>query len=520
MAVSCTLRIQVVYGTEAFDWLAFDSGAFDTMTSLGTDVLGATGVQIKYGIDGSGPLARVASTGELKCALRNDAGNSGGLLGYYSPSHANARANWGFGIPIRAVFTYGGTDYIKFTGKIRVIEPDAGLYGPRRVGIVAYDCMRDLAESDAREVTIQVAQAEDALLDALIAVMPTTAAPIATDFDTGVDSYPYAFDKVAGSTKILSVMRDVVVSSFGMLFAKGDGTLAYVSRHSLATTASNYTFNDDMIELSVPSSLDGVFNRARVTNHPKQVSAAATDELYTLPTGTSVEIPAGATDFEVWTAYTDPSDRQTKIGGTAVVTVLVANTHYVANAQVDGGGADKTAFTTPTLTAFGTTAKWSFTNTDTAPIFITTQKVIGKAVRDPGPQTYESYTAMDYGDRPIEIDLPYQDDPYIGQSAADYVVALYSNLTQQIESITFIANASNALMLQALGREPGDRITVTESVTGVTSVDAIIQSVELEVRQGLYLVCKWGLAPADTIRYWQLGVAGASELGETTVVGF
>lgn len=488
---------------------------------LSTDILGATGARLKYGINGNGPLDRVAGTGELHWTLKNDSRNSASLQGYYSPSHTNVRAGWSFGKYVRAIFTYEGVEYIKFTGKVRSIAPDAGRFGPRRVGVVAYDFIRDLSEANAREVTIQVDQSEDALLNALIAAVPASAQPVATDLDTGVDTYPYAFDNVSGNTKAYAVMRDVVVSSFGMLFQKGDGTLCYRTRHVLATTASSGSFNETMIGLSVPSTLDGVFDRARTTIHPKQISATATDELYTLPPGTSVEIPGGATNFEVWTDYTDPDNRQVNIGGTSVVTALVAGTHYVANTAADGSGLDLTASITAAIDAFGSTAKWTISNSHAGAVHLTTQKVIGKAVRDPGPQTFESPPSAD-GARPIDIDLPYQDDPYIGQSVSDYVVAIYSDLTQQVKSIEFIANASPALMLQALEREPGDVVTITETVTGLISVQALIQSVEFEAQQGspAYIVCRWGLTQANTTNFWHWGIAGASEWGVSTVYGF
>jgi hypothetical protein len=477
-------------------------------------------IRCRRGIDGNGPLDRVAATGELHAVLRNDEGTESGVLGNFSPGHTNAIPGWTFGIPIRVLVTYGGVDYVLWTGKVHVIDPDPGVYGLRNVRIVAYDVMSNLADADAREVSIQVNQSEDDLLQSLIDIMPESSQPTAVDFDAGVDTYPYAFDNLSGGAGVLAVMRDLVVSSFGLLYADGEGTLHYRSRHQMATTTSLADLTDsELIDLRVPSSLDGVFNRARATNHPKQVSATATDTLYTLPPGTSVEVPIGATAFEIWTDYTDPNDRQTNIGGTDVVEALVANTHYVANSQADGLGADMTASTTPTLEAFSTTAKWTFNNTSGASIFLTTQKVIGKAVRDPGPQTFEHSVVRDYGDRPIEIDLPYQDDPFIGQSVSEYVVSIYSELTQQIESVAFVADESDALMTQALQREIGDRITVTEEVTGLTAVDAVIQSVEYEFAN-THLICRWGLAPGDNTRYWQLGIAGASELGETTVLGF
>jgi hypothetical protein len=334
-----------------------------------------------------------------------------------------------------------------------------------------------------------------------------------------VDLYPYAFDNLSGGNKILSVMRDVVVSSFGLLYPKGTGELRYLSRHAMSVLASAGTFTDtELFELSVPSSLDNVYDRARATNHPKVVSPTATDEIYITPSGSSLEIAVGGT-IEVWTDYTDPIDRQTKIGGTDVEDVLVGGTHYAANSQPDGLGTDLTAGIVASIDPFSSTAKWTFTNTSGMTAFITMQKVIGKAVRDPGPQTFESPQSAT-GTRPIDIDLPYQDDPFIGQSVADYVVATYGGIDQQINSLAFVANKSSALMVLAMQREPGDLVTISETVTGLSSVTAIIQSVEFEVQQELYIVCRWGLRPTNTAQFWQWGVAGRSEWGQTTVYAF
>lgn len=504
--VTPTMRVEVYADT-----------TFTSPMNVTSDLSGSAGLRLRYGIEGNSPVDRVAGTGECSYALKNDAGNSGGLQGYYSPGHTNVRSGWTFGKFFRVIFTYDATDYIKFTGTVRAIDPEPGRYRGRLVNVTGYDSMRDLAEANAREVAIQVDKADDELLDALYAVMPPASLPVSTSFDAGADLFPYAFDNVGGDSKVLAVMRDVVVSSFGLLFAKGNGQLRYLSRHSIAVLESDGEFTDDELsELSVPSTLDSYYDRARATTHPKVVSATATDELYTIPAGSAVELPDGAT-VEPWTDYTDPNDRQTRIGGTAVETTLVAGVHYAANAQADGLGADMTANISATIDPFGTTAKWTIVNSGPT-AFLTTQKVIGKAVRDPGPQTFESPMGAT-GVRPIEFDLPYQDDPFIGQSAADYVVATYS-IDQQVNGLAFIANKSDALMRLAMEKEPGDLITISEDVTGLEEVTAIIQSVEFEVQQSLYIVCRWGLRPHNDSRFWQLGIAGASELGDTTVLGF
>lgn len=508
MPVSATLKIRV----------QFSAGVW---TEIQSDVVAIAGLDLKYGIDGNGPLDKAASTGELKLTLRNDAGNSGGIQGWYSPVHASKRSGWTFGIPIQVMFTSGAdTDIVKFRGKIREILPEGGRYASQKVYVTAYDYVRDLMEADVRQVTTQENKTEAELITTILDSLPVDSQPVARSLDAGVDTFPYAFDDLEGGAKAMAIIRDLAVSSFGMTFIKGNGTFSYLNRQSLALSTSVFTFTDNSLHgIAVPSSLDKVFNRIRTTIHPKTLSVTATEILYNLPTNSTVEVGAGAT-VTVWTDYNDPNDRNQAIGGASVITALVAGTHFSANSLEDGTGINLSSFITPTLVPYSSTAKWTFVNSAGVTAFITLQKVIGKAVRDPGPQTFEAYLAGALGDRPIDIDLPYQNDPYIGQSAADYILASYSNLTQQIEYISFIANYSSTLMAQALLREPGDKITISETVTGLVSVTAIIQSVSFEVVQGNFIRCTWGLIPGNIINFWVLGTAGSSELGETTVLGF
>lgn len=492
---------------------AYLSGAW---VDLSADVM-AGSVNLQYGVSGDGPLDCVATSGELRFTLRNDADNSGGILGWYSPAAAVKRAGWSFGVPVRVKVTSGlYADIVRFYGKIRVISPFAGTNRERRVDVVAYDVMADLAETNAREATIQLSQSEDDLLTAVLAALPSESQPLAVDFDAGVDTFPVAFDDIKGDVKALKLMRDVVLSSFGLLACNGDGTLRYRSRNALSIETSLFDFSDDMTSLSVPSSLDKTFSRARATTHPKTVSATATDVLYLAP---SVITVAAATTLEPWTNYTDPNDRQTPVGGTAVVTALVANTHYAANSAADGSGTDRSGAISISIDAFSSTAKWTITNPTGSPIYITLLKVVGKAIRDTGAQTFESVVAGGTADRPIEFDLPYQNDPYVGQSAVDFVTLVYASLTQQIDAMEFHANKSDDFMAAALTLEPGDRITVSEAVTGVSSVVCVVRSVSLQFKPNAQIFCRLGLTPASVLATWALGSAGYSELGDTTYIG-
>lgn len=484
MGVSATMRVE-----------AYLAGAW---VDLGDDPDAAAGaLRLKYGIDGNGPADLVAGSGELHFDLKNHARNSAGLQGYYSPLHANKRAGWGYGVPIRVVFTYGATDYTKFRGKVAVIDPIPGKYGAQRVGVVVYDHQHDLIETDVRELAVQVEATEAESIAAILDALPTEAQPPARDIDAGVDVYPYSADDLAGGVKAASLIKDYVISAQGLQATRGDGTFIYRTRHSRALAASQGTFNETMVRLEVPSSLEGVFNLVRATIHPRTVDAAATTVLWS-QSGDAPDMAPGEV-VELFADYFDPDDPSIKIGGVDIVLgvggTLTPATDYAANSAANGSGSDLTSSLTAVCEPFGTTAKITLTNTGSVPLYRTKLQVRGRGVYDLGAQTVQSFEAQTYGARPYDIDLKYQDDANVAQGLADYIRNTRQSLYGQVRSMTFLANASDYLMLQALGREIGDRITVTETMTGLTLVDAFIQSVELEVSAGVWIVCTWGLAP-------------------------
>ena len=172
------------------------------------------------------------------------------------------------------------------------------------------------------------------------------------------------------------------------------------------------------------------------------------------------------------------------------------------------------------MDAFATTAKFIVRSNHSTTSFLRVLQIRGKAVLDDGPQTFEQFTPQPYGEHPLAIDLPYQDNPYIGESTAIYVYLQYGDNVQQAEQIEFHANRDSTHMAQALAREPGDVITVSEPVTGLSAVQMVIQSVEFEVLAPATIFCRWGLAPRNPFIPWQIGIVGLSEIGETTKVGF
>ena len=87
-------------------------------TNVSEDVRTVSPIKAFRGTRGNGPKNRVGDTGRMSLILDNSEANSAGLLGYYSPDHANLRSGFGKGTLVRWILTYGGTDYYKFRGKM------------------------------------------------------------------------------------------------------------------------------------------------------------------------------------------------------------------------------------------------------------------------------------------------------------------------------------------------------------------------------------------------------------------
>ena len=463
-------------------------------TDVSADVVAEEGVRWKRGMTSNAPGDCVAGTGTLEFSLRNDELNSGATAGWYSPASAACRPGFTFGIPVRLVAN-DGTDRPQWRGRLRTILPDPGIYGTRRTHCTAQDCVGDLAETDVRSIAPQINKTEVQLLTALIAALPAESQPPATSFDAALDTYPYAFDDIGGGTTAMDAAKRVVASAQGLLYAKADGTLRYDNRHTAALKTSSFTFTDALLKrddgLSVPSSLANVFNRVRVTIHPKTVDLASVVVLYAA--ASRVAVSPGET-IEVWGSYTDPTNRTRVLGGTNFQTPLVSGTDYSGNTAADGTGADVTASVSVTATCFAADVKFTITNTGALLAYVQYQ-VRGTAIYDNAPRTFESFTAESYGDRPLDLDLPYQADANIAKDLADYYKSQYLSLTGQLDAEQFFPLASATLMTQALTREIGDVITITEPQIGVANATAVILGIEIIASAGAEMLCRYLIGP-------------------------
>lgn len=502
-------------------------------TNISADVFGFEPIKWSYGIQGSSLDDRVAAPGSLSFALNNSNRNSATTLGYYSPDHASCRSGFAVGINVRFTIVYAATTYYKFHGRLSYIDPKAGQYGQRATMCLVHDYMDEIDRAKIKRIAIQIDKRADEILTTVVNAIPRQ--PVSRSFGVGRSTYVYALD--SSPEEGLGVMEEcqrVAKSEVGFVYVKGDtaggGKLVFESRTDRAGKNTNLaTFDNSMMEFGVGRDRDDIVTRLQVVNHPKRKDTS-NQILFSLrdpnvSEDTAISLQPGEAKTLVC-PYTDPNDRNHRIG--AVSTSMVApvvTTDYLMFANADGTGSNLSADLSIAVT-FGATAAYStLTNGGTSSGFVTFFQLRGPGIYDEQDVIWEreDATARDaFGEQTVTYDMPYESDPSVGEGASRYFLALLkADVSNADEGIRFLANSSDALMTQAMTREPGDRIGIAEAATGMATTNGFfIQSCEGQLSAGSIVSMRWGLAPASRQVFWLLGTAGASELGATTYLGF
>lgn len=493
-------------------------------SDISADVRGQSPISLRYGVDGHDPNDRIANTGQLEFSLDNSTLNSGALLGYYSPFHANRRAGFTHNVGIRWKLVSGATTAYKFRGALVDIDPQPGRYDDRLVPCTALDWMDTAANVDLPDIAAQTSKRPDEIVTSILDLLDDRDQPVSRTIETSLSTLAYSLDGGATGArpKFRAVLNQIAMSEFGYVYIKGNttagGEFVFENRHHRSANPTiQATLTDaDYIAIAVPTSRDEVYSSVQVYCSPTSIDAAATTVLFALQT-TQTLIQPGETNSSLFGPYRDPVSRQ-PIGGTATVDPVIT-TDYLMNSASDGTGSNLSANFTVVATRTGVGVRFDITNNGATAGYVTKLQVRGKGIY--------RYTAMvesliggSYGTRPLIVTMPYQNDTNIAKDVADYLAAIYATPFAYARSVTFLANRSSTLMGYALLREPGDRVSISETVSGVDG-DFTINGCRYVHEHGGALWCTWELAPALADgQYWLWGTAGASEWGETTRYGF
>jgi hypothetical protein len=252
--------------------------------------------------------------------------------------------------------------------------------------------------------------------------------------------------------------------------------------------------------LDLDRDISGISNVIKMTSHPRKVGTT-TEVIYTLQKEIALS-PSGAITQDY--KYTDPDVRNQRISATGIV-ALVAGTDYkfsslsaddFASASGDLNG----SLTISAATYGANTAQITFTNgsaTQTGYLWfqIRADNVI-RMYDDQIATASDSTSITNYGYRELTYDLPYEEDYNTASDFANALLARYKNPYTDVKAVGFAANTNSTLAGHAILRDIGDRVTITETVTGLSSKDFFINGVEYEYRQK-NLRCKWSLEPAS-----------------------
>jgi hypothetical protein len=550
---------------------AYFSGIGSAPTDITSDVvLGVQSLRGRYGVLGTGPTSRVGGTGTLTFAMNNSATNSGGVQGYYTPGHANARSNWELGLILSVTFSYGGTNYIKFIGTLTEVRPDAGRYRRQSVRCTVLDWMDEAARSKLKALPVQTGQRSDQLITTLV-TNSVGRQPVATDYSTGRSTFAYALDNLSDNkTTVLKALSDVVMSEMGYLYIKGTtdaagakgGKLVFENRTArLSYGASDHTFSNDMVRLDARQSRQDIINHTYVQVHPRTLDTSSsvlwelttTEVVPSISAGETTTIIAEFTDKIItgvnFGASTSTTARGSQIA-TTNLTAPVSGTDWIANTASDGSGSVITGDVAVTVsTTASNTATLQIVNSGSVTAYLTTLQVRGIAIKDQTATTVDESNAASittYGEQDVRINMPYESDPELALEIAKWQNAATDASRFIVSSVELASNSSDTLMTQSLLREPGDKIGIDETMTGLNNDDAwhvgtagkselgettyldydpssgdfFIQGVSFELSAGNILRVKWNLKPADQSGAWILGIVNASEIGEKTTLSW
>ena len=486
----------------------------------GDVMLDSPGMALDVGMPASGPLDLVASTGAMKLSLNNSEENSAGLLGYYSPRHANCRPGFQLGMRARYTWRISETAALgKFVGRLRDIEPEPGRYRDRKTHCLAVDWMNEAAITKYNAPT-QVNKRADEVLGTVVAFV--TRQPESTSYDVADSTFPYALDNgLVEDATVLTEIQRIAQSEYGRVYVRGGdgywGRLVFEKRTARLTPMPVAAFSGTMQKLEAASGSAKVKNRVKVTAHPRRVDVAATSVLFSKPSQNNPSVAPGAV-LKISGRYVDPDNPNARVGGTDMVTPA-ATTDYLMNSIAGGGGSDLTANFTVAAVYGANQVDYTITNGGGTTGFVTKLQARGRGLKSYDPLEADEIDAASIalvGESNVALDMPYQSDFLVAKAVGEYIIDTWGDDGGPPEaSIVFIPRTV-AEFNMAMAIEPGTPISVYEELSVVNDI-YYVQGVSLKISGDKYTF-DFTLQRARAQNYWALGTVGRSELGINTVL--
>lgn len=293
-------------------------------------------------------------------------------------------------------------------------------------------------------------------------------------------------------------VRDIVEAERGRFFFDRQGRAQFWSRDRLLTsyTVGGTVDGSDIIDYQYSYGED-LYNDIRVTAYPRNIGTA-TETLWTMTDSVTVK-PGKAR--KIHASYSE-RDSDARIG---------AKDAAISNFTYTG---DNVSYT---VEFNANRAVITATNTGVTDAEITAITISGKKIT-----TYDKLemSATDttsralYGTRQKRMNIKALDSAAFAQDIADYELSRLLDARGAVESIEFIIR-DDAEALRVLADPMGLRIRLIDDQTEHDGEYFVIGERHERLYQRGWRVT-WFLELADMNQYWILGIAGVSELGQTT----
>lgn len=469
---------------------------------------------------------RVGDAGKFEFTLDNSTGNSGGVLGYYTPGHPDVRSGWTHGLRVRVTFVYDGYSkvmddfYIDFDG----IEVIPGKYGKREVNVTASNWMKSAADHRLnllqRKTNYNIFNSVQDIID------NADRKPVAMKWwghGSGGVTFPTVFDTTESDTQAISEFQKLAVSELGYIYERGDGTVVVESQTNarrgdiggdsfdlgsiIPTKSTDFTDSllletggtdnllmetgdDILLEHSQYATFTdadirdmevvygkNLANQVKFVLYPRTLDAAPV-VLSTLEE--PIEILAGETLTEIRNQYRDPNSPDTEINGFDMV-APVATTDYLMFSNSDGlTGTDRTADLSVTAEYGNSEVRYTLTNNNAATSYIGKLDARGKGIYiyDTVDVLYrETITSIPtYGIKTLNLDCVYLDSldqlySYADKGVVDIfgtgILAGLAYNEMSIESVTFDVNKSSKMMMAFMHLDAGRMLSLFETMSEV-----------------------------------------------------
>lgn len=422
-----------------------------------------------------GPLARVPMVGRATIVLRN-------LSQAYSPP-LDADV-----VPRREMkleMTYGGTTATLLRGFLDSVVPSFGRYGDRRATLECVDGMSllDLYEG---EIALQTGVYADDIIGGVVSAVYT---PPATNYQAGINYFATSAEgwqhegeeteQIRASQKI----EEACKSDWGRFFIAGNGTAIYYNRWQMPLDeTTELTLDDTMLRMMYQKGASTIYNYVEVTCFPRTVGQME-EVVGRISQQDAPQIEANDSRLFV-IRFRDPTNAKIRVGGKDCLTPVVA-TDYVCTDDMGGQGNDVTASVTPSAMFYGDHAEVTLANGLAYPVYVQKLQVRGLAVRarEAVAMVADDATSIAaYQRRKLQIKAPLISDPSEAQLLANYLLEYYKNPLNEVTGLEILANKNATWMAAVRDLELADRVSVTETQTGLSGFLGHIYKLQHRIR--------------------------------------